>query len=179
LLLYFLDKQDEAESAYLEALSLAPEDLVAQSNLLAFHLLQPNRRSETDVEFESIIPKHSSQGAGMLRAIRAMAADNFGEAAESFKDALEDGHADILDVYQGFVLLLLRLIAARGYGDKLLNWLDDKGITDHYWPLRVAFNAYLHGETRLMDVNPEVRGAASRIYEWLINARSKRTDDKL
>jgi tetratricopeptide (TPR) repeat protein len=179
ILLYFLDKQDEAESAYMEALSLKPGDLVAQSNLLALHLLQPSLRSETEVEFESIVPRHSSQGADMLRALRALSAENFGEAAESFGNALARGHGDIFAVYQGFVLLLLHLVAARGYGDKLLNWLDEKGITDRYWPLRVAFDAYLHGKAKLMDVNPEVRGAASRIYEWLASAPSKKADDQL
>jgi len=48
---------------------------------------------------------------------------------------------------------------------------DEQGYADHYWPLRVAFDAYLHGEAKLMDVNPEVRGAAKRIYDWLASAR--------
>ncbi len=72
-------------------------------------------------------------------------------------------------------LCALRLAAARGYGDKLLAWLDEQGYADHYWPLRVAFDAYLHGEAKLMDVNPEVRGAAKRIYDWLDSARRTQT----
>ena len=40
-------------------------------------------------------------------------------------------------------------------------------LSDRYWPIRVAFDAYLHGEARLMDVNPEVRSAAKRIFDWL------------
>jgi hypothetical protein len=39
----------------------------------------------------------------------------------------------------------------------------------------MAFDAYLHGEAKLMDVNPEVRGAAKRIYDWLDSARRAQT----
>ncbi|AUB80429.1 hypothetical protein [Candidatus Thiodictyon syntrophicum] len=70
-------------------------------------------------------------------------------------------------IYRGRVLLFLRQTARRGHGDRLLRALTDLGIAGTHWPLQVAFDAYLHGEARLKDVNPEVRGAARRIYDWL------------
>jgi len=65
------------------------------------------------------------------------------------------------------MLLFLREAARRGHGDALLSDLRDRGIADTHWPLVAAYEAYLHGEARLADVNPEVRTAARRIYDWL------------
>ena len=103
-----------------------------------------------------------------------MALDNFGEAHQALTVALAENSAALFTASQLF-LRVLRLATARGYGDKLLTWLDEQGYADHYWPLRVAFDAYLHGEGKLMDVNPEVRGAAKRIYDWLDSARRAQT----
>lgn len=165
--LYYLEKPDEAEKAYQKALKLKPNDLATTSNLLALHLMQPEKQAAADAEFEATLSRHPSHGAGLLRAIRALARNNFGEATDALAFALESDHPDIFDVYQGFFIVVLRLAARHGYGDKLLAWLDEQGLSDRYWPLRVAFDAYLHGAARLMDVNPEVRGAAKRIFEWL------------
>jgi hypothetical protein len=97
--------------------------------------------------------------------------DNFGEASLILETLIKEDKQTELNPASRDLLRLLRLVAARGYGDKLLVWLDEQGYADHYWPLRVAFDAYLHGEAKLMDVNPEVRGAAKRIYDWLDSAR--------
>ena len=65
------------------------------------------------------------------------------------------------------LLRVLKLAEQRGHGGKLLAWFDESGVGERYWPLRAAFDAYLHGEAKLRDVNPEVRAAASRIYASL------------
>ena len=77
----------------------------------------------------------------------------------------------IMEDYHGFVLLFLRLTAERGYGDKLIETFNEQGLSERFWPLHASFDAYVHGEARLMDVNPEVRGAAKRIYGWLDSPR--------
>ena len=105
--------------------------------------------------------------ADLLRAVRAIGLDDFGTAAESFAAALAGDHPELLSLYRGFVLLFLREMAERAYGDRLLAFLTERGLADRHWPLCVAYDAYLHGEARLMDVNPEVRGAARQVYEWL------------
>ena len=171
LLLYYLDRPMEAETAYLEALRLEPDDLGARSNLLAIYLIQPDYQSKADAEFDDIVAQHPQNGQGLLNAIRALVRDNFGEATDALEKVFTDELPDIFVFYQGFLITVLRLAAARGYGDKLLAWLDEQGYADRYWPLRAAFDAYLHGEAKLMDVNPEVRGAAKRIYDWLASAR--------
>ena len=176
LLLYHLDRPLEAEAAYLEAIRLKPDDnLVARSNLLVIYLIQPDYQSKADAEFDDIVARHPQNGQGLLNAIRALMRDNFGEATDALKKVFTDEQPDIFVFYQGFLITVLRLAAARGYGDKLLAWLDEQGYADRYWPLRAAFDAYLHGEGRLMDVNPEVRGAAKRIYDWLVSARRAQT----
>lgn len=162
-----LEDLKEAEAAFQMALSLEPEDLAGLSNLLALHLIQPSRHAEAEAAFEDIVSRHPPHGAGLLSAIRALARDNFGDASDLLKVVFSSDVRSVFDDYQGFVLLILRLAARRGMGDKLLAWLDDQGLSDRYWPLRAAFDAYLHGEEHLLDVNPEVRGAAKRIYDLL------------
>ena len=167
LQLYFLDKPADAELAYQFALQLEPNDLCAASNLLAIHLTQPNHQADVDAKFETIVTKHPSDGANLIRTIRSLARNNFGEACTALKDVLAGERESAFGSYDGFYLLVLRLAAKQGFGDKLLAWMDEQGLTDRYWPLRAAFDAYLHGEKRLMDVNPEVRGAAKHIYVML------------
>lgn len=177
LLLYHLNRPLEAEVVYLEALRLEPDDIVTRGNLLVIYLTQPSYQSKVDTEFDDIIVEHHQSGQGLLCAIRALVRDNFGEVKEALKKGLIDERPDlsVFALYKGFLIMVLRLAAERGYGDKLLAWLDEQGYADHYWPLRVAFDAYLHGEAKLMDVNPEVRGAAKRIYDWLDSARRAQT----
>ncbi len=136
-------------------------------DLLAAALVLSPRAPMPEIDFDAVVARHPDHGADLLRAIRAIGLDDFGTAADSFAAALASDHVELLLLYQGFVLLLLRETAARGYGNRLLALLTERGLADRHWPLCVAYDAYLHGEARLMDVNPEVRGAARQIYEWL------------
>ncbi len=164
-----LARYEEAEAAYQRALDLGLTPKIPQANLLFLYYTQPERYGEAESLFDNLVERLPSPDAILLRAFRALAMDNFGEATQALAMALAGNSAALLMNYG--VLRVLRLAAARGYGDKLLVWLDEQGYADHYWPLRVAFDAYLHGEAKLMDVNPEVRGAAKRIYDWLDSAR--------
>ena len=129
---------------------------------------------EAESLFETLVDRLPSRSAGLLRAFRALALDNFGEATQALAVVLA-GNPATLSVHRSNLLRVLRLAAARSYGDKLLAWLDEQGYADRYWPLRAAFDAYLHGEGRLMDVNPEVRSVAKRIYNWLDSVRRAQT----
>jgi hypothetical protein len=130
-----------------------------------------------EIDFDAVVARHPDHGADLLRAIRAIGFDDFGTAAESFAAALASDHPELLSLYQGFVLLFLRETAERAYGDRLLAFLTERGLADRHWPLCVAYDAYLHGEARLMDVNPEVRGAARQVYEWLDAPRAAERRD--
>jgi tetratricopeptide (TPR) repeat protein len=170
-----LARYEEAESAYQRALDLkSSTSKIPQVNLFFLYYTQPERYEEAESLFETLVGRLPSRGAGLLCGFRALALDNFGEATQALAVAL-GGNQRALFMHYDDLLRVLRLAAARGYGDKLLAWLDEQGHADRYWPLRVAFNAYLHGEAKLMDVNPEVRGAAKRIYDWLDSARRART----
>jgi tetratricopeptide (TPR) repeat protein len=73
---------------------------------------------------------------------------------------------------------LLRLFAKHRAGERLLEWFDETGLGDRYAPVRVGFAAYLRGPRTLLDVNPEVRGAAEEIYRWLAGADGEKGDNK-
>jgi tetratricopeptide (TPR) repeat protein len=169
--LYFLNKPKEAELAYKTVLRLRPEDLVAESNLLVIYLIQPNRQDEVEVMFDAVVSKHPADGASLLRSIRYLIQNNFKDATTELKNALAYEHDGLFGSYEGFYLLILRLAVQYGFGDKMLVWMDENDFADRYWPLRTAFDAYIHGEERFMDVNPEVRGAAKHIYDLLDSAR--------
>lgn len=167
-----LGRTDEAEQAYAESLKFEEGDVPILANLAYLLFSQPARREEAEQYFQAAVEKLPPHGAALLRSYRALAGDNFGEATENLASALESNHPEIFDTYYDDLLRTLRLAAERGYGEKLLAWLDESGFGDRYWPFRAAFDAYLHGEAKLREVNPEVRGAASRIYAWLDSRRA-------
>jgi tetratricopeptide (TPR) repeat protein len=163
--MYYSNDLDLAEASLIKAHALAPDSLVAASNLAALYLIRSDPKGETMLD--AVIGRHPISGAGLLTAIRALMHDEIESAKTAIKAALDDDGTKVFGTYSGFLALILRLAAERGHGDNLLAWLDAQGLSDRYWPLRAAFDAYLHGEPRLMDVNPEVRGVARSIYAWL------------
>ncbi|MDG4551022.1 MAG: tetratricopeptide repeat protein [Candidatus Contendobacter sp.] len=166
-----LARHEDAENAYLQAINLNASNDTAKACLAFFYYAQPDKYSEAEALFETVEARLPSSKSGLLRAFRALAMDNFGEACSVLEALIKEDKGIEFNPINRDLLRLLRLAAERGYGDKLIAWLDEQGYADHYWPLRVAFDAYLHGEAKLMDVNPEVRGAAKRIYDWLDSAR--------
>ena len=168
---YLFDQRTEAIDAYKQALCLAPEDLAIRSNILALHILDPEYRSVTDNEFETVVSEHPASGVALLEALRAIVRENFGEASSAFQRALVSNDPEVFNTYRGFFVLFLRLVALQNYGDKLLRFLEEQGLSERYWPIYAALDAYVYGKERLMDVNPEVRGVATHIYVWLDSSR--------
>jgi tetratricopeptide (TPR) repeat protein len=159
LLADHLFRFEEAEKAYRNALRLDSQNIFALANL-AYLLIRRDGcepAAETAYQEAVALPPH---GAGLLRAFHALAADNFGTATAELGPVLEEGHPELFTDFRDDLLRVLQFAAERGSGDKLLAWLKSSGFSDRYWPLYVAFDAYLHGEDRLMDVNPEVRSGA-------------------
>ncbi|MCP5353288.1 MAG: tetratricopeptide repeat protein [Chromatiales bacterium] len=161
------NRPDEAEQAYRRAIEIDPGYTAPMVNLAFLLATQPARQAELDALLSDLLPQLPPYAAALLSAYLALAQDNFGAAAAQFGAALDSEDPALFSTHQDDVLRVLRLAAARGYGDRLLTWLDDHGLGDRYWPLRAAFDAYLHGEDRLLDVNPEVRTAAKRLLAWL------------
>jgi len=86
---------------------------------------------------------------------------------------LEEGHPELFALFRIELLRVLQFAAERGNGDKLLAWFKSSGFSDRYWPLYAAFDAYLHGEDRLMDVNPEVRNGARSLLAGMTRQPSE------
>lgn len=167
----------EAEDAYRKAIELAPENAYPIGNL-AYLLLRQPQREETESVYNQALAKLPAPGAALLRAYRALAFDNFGEAVQALGDALGSNSPELVSNYYDDLLRVLQFIKTKHYGDRLLQWFDDNGYRDRFWPVYAAFDAYLHGEERLKDINPEVRTAAKRIYDGLArlgNARNRVT----
>jgi Flp pilus assembly protein TadD len=151
---------DEAEKAYSTAMRIDPRNTLALANLAYLLLRQEGRRADAETSYQAAIAALPPHGAGLLRAFYALAVDNFGTATAELRSVLKESHAELFTVFRDDLLRILQFAAERGNGDKLLAWLKSSDFSDRYWPLRVAFEAYLHGEDRLMDVNPEVRSGA-------------------
>jgi Flp pilus assembly protein TadD len=161
LLADHLFRPDEAEKAYDMAMRIDPQAPPSPVNL-AYLLLRVGR-ADAETAYQAAIAVIPPHGAGLLRAFHALAADNFGTATAELGSVLEEGHSELFTVFRVGLLRVLQFAADRGNGDKLLAWFKSSGFSDRYWPLQVAFEAYLHGEDRLMDVNPEVRSGARRL----------------
>jgi hypothetical protein len=139
-----------------------------KSNLDYLMLSQAERDEEAEKAYIEAIPLLPEHGKQLLAAFRALSHDNFGEAKDSLTQVLEENHPELYTVFYDDLLRILRLAKGRGYGDRLLTFLTESNLADRHWPLYAAFDAYLHGEAKLRDINPEVRGAAKRIFDWLI-----------
>jgi tetratricopeptide (TPR) repeat protein len=164
LLADHLFRPDEAERAYGMAMRIdSQQDSSALVNLAYLLLRRDGRSADAETFYQLAIAATPPHGAGLLRAFYALAAENFGIATAELRSVLEEDHSELFTVFRIGLLRILQFAADRGDGDKLLVWLKSSGFSDRYWPLQVAFEAYLHGEDRLMDVNPEVRSGARRL----------------
>jgi tetratricopeptide (TPR) repeat protein len=163
LLVDHLFRFDEAEHAYRTAQRLDPLEPAPLYNLASLLLRRDGSEPEAETIYQMAIAAVPPHGAGLLRAFHALAADNFGTAIAELGSVLEEGHPELFTVFRIELLRILQFAAERENGDKLLAWLKSSGFSDRYWPLYAAFDAYLHGEDRLMDVNPEVRNGARRL----------------
>lgn len=162
-----LGRAEDAEQAYRRSLEIEPSATIPLANLAYLLLPRGDCTEEAKDCYQRAIAALPASGAGVLKAYSALVRDDFGIATQELGAVLEKGDTTLFSSFYDDLMRLLRLARERGYGDRLLAWLDETGLSDRYWPLRAAFDAYLHGEARLQDVNPEVRGAARRMYNWL------------
>lgn len=161
------NRPEDAEASYRRSIELGDDGLLPRANLAYLLLAQPEKVKEAEMAYAEALPLLPEHGRQMLTAFRAIAKDNFGEAKDSLAKVLEENHPELFTVYNDDLLRLLRLAKKRGHGERLIAFLQESGLSERYWPLYAAFDAFLHGEERLRDVNPEVRGAAQRIFNWL------------
>ena len=98
----------------------------------------------------------------------ALTENNFGKASEHLARIFEPKLASQDIDFTTGLYRLLRIAHSLGYGEKLLDWFEETGHDKRTAPVYVAFLAYIRGERYMNDFNPEVRGAAKQIYDWLM-----------
>lgn len=167
LLMDHLDRSLDAEVAYRKAIELGDNTMYPRANLAYLLMSQPERIEEAEMAYAEAIILLPEHGRQLLKAFHDMVRDNFGEAMESLSLALEQNHPELFKNYYDDLMRVFRQAKKRGHGERLIIFLQDSGLGERHWPLYAAFDAYLHGEEKLRDVNPEVRSAAQRIFDWL------------
>src|SRR5882724_5714256 len=173
LLADHLFRFDEAEQAYRTAQKLEPQHPAPLYDLANLLLRRDGIGAEAETVYQNAVAAVPPHGAGLLRAFHALATDNFGTAIAELGSVLEEGHPELFALFRIELLRVLQFAAERGNGDKLLAWFKSSGFSDRYWPLYAAFDAYLHGEDRLMDVNPEVRNGARSLLAGMTRQPSE------
>ena len=163
---YILEEFGRALRLYKRCLDIEPNDLVAQSNFTVLSYYREQGSLPLHLN-EEIIARHPQHGQALIRLLIAMRQGDRGMALSLVSAVFEGSELQIFETYRGFVLLLLREAARQKWGDLLIRMLDESGASDRHWPLRAAYEAYLFGAERLLDVNPEVRTAASKILSLL------------
>lgn len=181
---YIAEQFDRSIRLYKRLVQIDPKDFVALSNLMVLEQFSEQGPLQFELD-EKLLSVHPAHGQALMRSIRATRAGDQGLAFSQLGSVFEGTEEQIFETYRGFLLLLFREAAKRGWGDLLLRFLDETGASDRHWPLRAGYEAYLFGEQRLLDVNPEVRAAASKIFSLLAapvkyrESLASRKDEKL
>ncbi|TRW97040.1 tetratricopeptide repeat protein [Candidatus Methylobacter oryzae] len=174
-----LGRYEEAEQAYLHALEVADTKRKKHVHgLLAmlywFALDRPD-----------LARYHAEQGrqaeeeyiAPMLDASQYLEENQAGPAFGALDAALASADAKLWRSFLNRLQRLLRFSISQGYGPKFLEFMQAAGYPDRYAPLYWAFLAALEGKDILLNVNPEARRTAERIYQGLVgSAETPRTN---
>jgi hypothetical protein len=161
-----------AESLYLDAASVRPLD--AQAHLIWLYLLG-GRVSEA-VILRGSLNELAAEQLALLDSAIELARDNFGSSTMALTRFLDDALALGDARFSLNFARLLRLAGIRGYGERLLAWLEETGLAERVAPFYAAYQAYIRGEDQLRDVNPEIRRPAGVIYDWLDRQRQRPVD---
>ena len=167
LLQDYLERYEEAEAAYLHAIELEPDTHFVHGNLAYLYWLHLNRPEDAQRHAELAKPGMAECGQRLLDAMQALASDDLGSAWAAFDSALATDDKAIWVSYIDDLQRVIRYAVSRGYGLKFKEWMEAAGYPDRYAPLYWAFLALLEGEGILLNVNPEVRRTAERIYRGL------------
>ena len=162
---FILEDFDRALKIFERLLNIDPTDRVAMSNEAIIKMIvSVGQHAPLD---EELLRKHPKGAQALMRALEAISRDDQALALSLVATIFSDDSEQIFHKYKGFVLLLFREIYRKGGGDFLLRILDETGASDKNWPLRAGYDAYVFGVDHLLDVNPEVRSAASKILSLL------------
>ncbi|MGL4635673.1 MAG: AAA family ATPase [Beijerinckiaceae bacterium] len=154
-----------AETSFTQAIETGQDVFMHKANLAWVFIARGAviESASLRTELEGIAP----EGLALIDAGLAVLNDNFGTATDHLQSALEAGLEEGKSVYAEDLLRLLRLIESRGYGERLIAWFESSDNAEKFSPVYVAFLAYVRGERFLLDVNPEVRAPARKLFDDL------------
>ncbi len=163
---YILEDFQRSYNLYRRLLDINRKDVIARANAA---VLGAFVNDEKLVALDDVLSErvHTPQGRALMKAIVALKERNVATAIALTGDAFTDDSGLVFETYRGFVLLFLREAQRSNLGEIVLRIMDETGASDRNWPLRAGYEAYLFGKERLLDVNPEVRTAASKILSLL------------
>jgi len=163
---YFAENFDRALRLFAKELTLKPDDLVARTNFAVLKQFGTHSGPLPNIDSDLLL-RHPAYAQALIKALGFMCRGDHATALSLVPSIFEANEQQIFSNYRGFVLLLFRGARRQGWGQALLDALDKTGASDRHWPLRAAYEGYLFGEQRLLDVNPEVRPSAQKIMSFL------------
>jgi len=170
---YMLEDFDRAIRLYKRLLDIDNADITALTNFELLRAITATDVAGMTID-ENLLAKHSDAGKAIMLALVAIAREDSARAISYMATIFGDDSDQVFQTYKGFVLLLFRFAYKKGWADIVLRILDETGAGDKNWPLKVGYDAFAYGPERLLDVNPEVRTAASKILRLLSAPNSYR-----
>ncbi len=163
-LFWILGQSQDAETNMRTVLKRDPDNIHAKANLL-WMLIAMGRHEEASALINQL-DAITGGGRALIQAGLELGADNLGASLNHLQAALDQGLDGEFDFNED-LLWYLRIVAERGYGERMIDWFVTSGNADRYAPIYGAFIAHVRGERFLLDLNPEVRGVAQRLYAKL------------
>lgn len=164
-----LSRYNEAEAAYRTALEIKPDNWGAREGMAILYL-QTGKPEEAlraiDQETDSCLT--NPVACGVIRTLVALQRENWFDARSEFEGLLQSFGERIPPEHWDDVLRILAWSIRFGSGEKMLKLMREKGIQERFWPLYSGFEAALADNADwLLDIAPEARLAARRIFEAL------------
>jgi tetratricopeptide (TPR) repeat protein len=159
-----MGQPQEAEAGMRTVLQRDPDNAYAKANLL-WMLIAMGRQDEAS-SLMGQLDAITGGGRALMQAGLELGANNLGASFNHLQAALDQGLDADFDFNED-LLWYLRIVAERGYGERMIDWFVTSGNADRYAPVYGAFVAHVRGERFLLDLNPEVRGVAQPLYAKL------------
>jgi len=165
-----------AERAYLEGLSLAKADELSALHancayVLALHI-GDHLRAQEHIQ-RALAEDLSDFTAAGRELLSALPKSNDADAVEwsavfsGIGRAVDSGDAGLWTNYLDDLQRLLWFVIAHKRGDRLREWMIAKDYPLRQAPLYHAVVAAIDGEDHLLQINPETRAPASRIFQGI------------